>query len=104
MPVYAVEPEAFDDTGRSLSAGERVANRPGARSICDALLAPMPGELTFAVNRRTLAGGLAVSDDAVRRAMAAAFELLKLVVEPGGVVTLAAVLDGRIDEIGRAHV
>ncbi|HET8727624.1 MAG TPA: threonine/serine dehydratase [Alphaproteobacteria bacterium] len=101
VPVYAVEPEGFDDTGRSLEAGERLENAAGAKSICDAILTPTPGELTFAVNLRTLAGGLAVSDAAVRRAMAAAFETLKLVVEPGGVVALAAALDGRIDIAGK---
>ena len=100
-PVYSVEPEGFDDTARSLAAGRRLANRPGPSSICDALLAPTPGRITFAVNRRTLAGGLAVGDDAVRRAMAAAFTHLKLVVEPGGAVALAAVLAGVFDARGR---
>ena len=70
--------------------------RPGATSICDALLMPTPGELTFAINRRLLAGGLTVSDDEVRSAMAFAFRHLKLVVEPGGAVALAAVLSGKL--------
>jgi len=104
VPVYSVEPEGFDDMARSLRAGEPVQNSPGARSICDALLAPSPGTLTFAVNRRTLAGGLVVSDEAVRRAMAVAFETLKLVVEPGGAVGLAAILDKRIDLAGTTAV
>jgi threonine dehydratase len=99
--VFAVEPEGFDDTARSLSAGERVANVQGGQSMCDALLAPMPGELTFALHRRYLAGGLAVSDAEVARAMAAAFSHLKVVVEPGGAVALAAVLSGRFDARGR---
>jgi threonine dehydratase len=99
--VYAAEPEGHDDTARSLARGERVANPPGVRSICDALLAPEPGELTFAINRRLLAGGLVVSDAEVRRAMALAFAELKVVVEPGGAVALAAVLAGRIDCRGR---
>ncbi|HEX5077833.1 MAG TPA: threonine/serine dehydratase [Geminicoccaceae bacterium] len=99
--IYAVEPEGFDDTGRSLAAGERLANAPGAQSMCDALLAPMPGELTFALHRRHLAGGLAVSDAEVAKAMAAAFLHLKLVVEPGGAVALAAVLSGRFEARGR---
>lgn len=99
--IYAVEPQGFDDTARSLTAGERVANAPGGQSFCDALLAPMPGELTFALHRRYLAGGLAVSDAEVGRAMAAAFSHLKVVVEPGGAVGLAAVLSGRFDARGR---
>jgi threonine dehydratase len=99
--IYAVEPQGFDDTARSLAAGERVANAPGGQSFCDALLAPMPGELTFALHRRYLAGGLAVSDAEVRRAMAAAFSHLKVVVEPGGAVALAAVLSGCFDARGR---
>ena len=99
--IFAVEPEGFDDTVRSLSAGERLANAAGAKSFCDALLAPMPGELTFALNRRHLAGGLAVSDGEVARAMAASFNHLKVVVEPGGAVALAAVLSGRFDARGR---
>ncbi|HET7594616.1 MAG TPA: threonine/serine dehydratase [Stellaceae bacterium] len=99
--VYAAEPAGFDDTRRSLATGERVANEPGARSICDALLVAMPGELTFPINRRLLAGALAVSDDEVLAAMAAAFAELKLVIEPGGAVALAAALSGKIELKGR---
>ena len=101
IAVYAAEPAGFDDLRRSLAAGERVANAPGARSICDALLVPMPGELTFAINRRLLAGGFAVSDDEVLAAMAAAFAEYKLVIEPGGAAGLAAVLSGKLDLKGR---
>ena len=101
IEILAVEPAAFDDTRRSLAAGGRVANRPGGRSICDALLAPLPGELTFELNRRQLAGGLAVEDQDVRRAMAFAFRHLKLVVEPGGAVGLAALLAGGFEARGR---
>jgi len=101
MAVHAVEPAAYDDTARSLTAGRREANRPGARSFCDALLAPMPGELTFAVNRRLLAGGLTVSDAEVAHAMRLAFRHLKVVVEPGGAVALAAALAGRVETRGR---
>jgi threonine dehydratase len=99
--IFAVEPEGFDDTARSLAAGERLANAPGAHSFCDALLAPMPGALTFALHQRYLAGGVAVSDADVARAMALAFSHLKLVVEPGGAVALAAVLSGRFAARGR---
>jgi threonine dehydratase len=96
ISVYAVEPAGLDDTRRSLEAGARQINAPEATSICDALLVPTPGELTFGINRQLLAGGLAVGDDEVRDAMAFAFRHLKLVVEPGGAVALAAVLSGEL--------
>ena len=95
IAVHPVEPAGFDDTARSLAAGRRVANRPGARSICDALLAPEPGALTFALNRTQLSAGIAVRDDEARAAMRAAFRHLRVVVEPGGAVALAAALRGR---------
>jgi threonine dehydratase len=99
--VYGVEPEAFDDTRRSLAAGTLLRNPPEARSICDALQSSPPGELTFAINRELLAGVLTVSDLEVEVAMARAFRDLKLVVEPGGAVALAAALAGRIPLAGR---
>jgi threonine dehydratase len=101
IEVYAVEPRDFDDTARSLAQGVRVGNPSEARSICDSLLSPMPGELTFAVNSRQLTGALGVSDDEARQAMAFAFEHLKLVVEPGGAVALAALLSGKLALEGR---
>ena len=99
--VYGVEPEAFDDTRRSLAAGTLLKNPPEARSICDALQSSPPGELTFAINRELLAGILTVSDTEVETAMARAFRELRLVVEPGGAVALAAVLAGRLPLAGR---
>jgi threonine dehydratase len=99
--VYAVEPEGFDDTVRSLAAGQRLRNSPEARSICDALLVPTPGELPFRINSQLLAGGLVVSDAEAADAMAAAFRHLKLVVEPGGAVALAAALNARYDCRGK---
>ncbi len=101
IAVHTVEPIGFDDTARSLAEGRRLSNDPAARSICDALLAPTPGELTFEINRRLLAGALAVSDDDARAAMRAAFRHLKLVVEPGGAVALGAALTGRFDCRGK---
>ena len=101
IPVYSVEPAGFDDTARSLASGQRERVAPGATSICDALLAPEPGELTFPINRRLLAGGLSVSDDEVREAMAFAFARLKIVAEPGGAVALAAALSGKVPTRGR---
>lgn len=94
--VYVVEPEAFDDTRRSLEAGERTAHSKGKPSICDALMAPIPGELTFPINQR-LSGALTVTDAEVAEAMRFAFRWLKLVIEPGGAVSLAALLAGKID-------
>lgn len=97
VSVHTVEPQNFDDTARSLELGERVCVDASARSICDALQAHTPGELTFEINRRLLGPGLTVTDDEVREAMRFAFQHLKLVVEPGGAVALAAVLAGKID-------
>lgn len=99
--VYAVEPELFDDTRRSLVAGERLANPKGIRTICDSIMTPMPNEVTFPINHALLAGGLVASDDEVRRAMRFAFEHYKIVVEPGAAVGIATVLSGRIAIEGR---
>lgn len=99
--VCVVEPEGFDDHARSLESGERVANERAGGSICDALLSVQPGELTFEINRKRLKGAYAVTDDEVRSAVAYAYRELKLVVEPGGAVALAALLAGRVDTQGR---
>ncbi len=99
--VWAVEPEGSDDTRRSLQSGVRQGNAPGGSMLCDALLAPMPGALTFAVNQPRLAGGVVVSDAEVLAAMRFAFTHLKLVLEPGGAVALAALLSGRFAAQGR---
>lgn len=98
--VYTVEPEGFDDHARSFRAGERQANPSRAGSICDSLLAERPGELTFAITRSRVAGGLSVSDEEALDAVAFAWRELKLVVEPGGAVALAALLAGRIEAEG----
>lgn len=100
--VWAAEPEAFDDTARSLAAGKRVSNVPGATSICDAILTPMPGVLTFAVNAPRLGGVALVTDDQVREAMRVALAEFGLVAEPGGAAALAAVLAGKVPIQGRS--
>jgi threonine dehydratase len=102
--VHPVEPEGLDDTARSLGAGERLTNEPGARSMCDALQAPTPGRLTFDINREVLAHGLIVSDSEVEAAIRFAFLNLKLVAEPGGAVALAAVLAGKLETKDRVTV
>lgn len=99
--VHSVEPEGFDDYARSLRSGRRERNARAVGSICDALLTPQPGEMTFAINHARLGEGFAVSDAEVCEAMRYAFEVLKIVVEPGGAVGLAAVLAGRIATQGR---
>jgi threonine dehydratase len=99
--VIAVEPEGFDDTARSLAAGYPVRNQPGKRSICDAILADQPGDMTFSINKILLAGALSVSDDEALRAVRFAYEVLKIVVEPGGAVALAAVLSGKFEARGK---
>ncbi len=99
--IHTVEPEGFDDHARSLKSGKRERNGQTTGSICDALLSPMPGELTFSINQPRLAPGLVVSEAEVKHAMIFAFENLKLVIEPGGAVGLAAILARKIPTEGR---
>ena len=94
--AYVVEPEQFDDVKRSLETGEIQTVDFGARSICDALLTPSPGSLTFPVLQASGASGLTVTDEEARKAVSFAARYLKLVGEPGGVVSLAAVLAGKL--------
>ena len=102
--IWAVEPEGFDDYRRSLAAGERLSNDRLSGSIQDSIMTPAPGRLTFAVNQQHLAGGVTVSDDETLDAIAFAFTHLKLVGEPGGISSLAALLAGKIDLDGRTCV
>lgn len=99
--IHVVEPAGFDDTYRSLLAGVRLGNSADARSVCDALLTPSPGALTFPLLQEHVESGLVVSDEEALEAVDFAMTELKLVVEPGGAVALAALLSGKLDVAGR---
>lgn len=90
--IWTAEPEQHDDWRRSLQTGAPVTNAPGTRSICDAILTPAPGDITWALGKELLSGGCAVNDDGIKDAMRQAFRHLKLVVEPGGAAALACAL------------
>jgi threonine dehydratase len=92
LRVRTCEPQNFDDVARSLRGGAREANGQGPASICDAILTPTPGALTFPILQRLAGPGLAVTDDEALEAVRLAFRHLKLVLEPGGAVSLAAAL------------
>ena len=92
MQVFPVEPEGFDDTARSLATGTHQHNAPQARGICDAIVTPTPGDLTFPILQRYCSRGLVVSEQQALEAMALAYARLKIVLEPGGAVALAAAL------------
>ncbi|HMO70746.1 MAG TPA: threonine/serine dehydratase [Paracoccaceae bacterium] len=92
LRLRTAEPAGFDDTARSLAAGRPMANTPGAVSLCDAILTPAPGRITFPVLARLAGPGLSVTDDEAMAAMALAFARLRIVLEPGGAVALAAAL------------
>lgn len=100
--VHSVEPAGFDDYARSLKSGRIEKNPKASGSICDALMSVSPGEMTFAINQRLLGEGLTVTDAEAAAAVRFAFEALKIVLEPGGAVALAAVLSGRIATQGKA--
>ena len=93
---FAVEPEEFNDTQLSLKNNSIVKNKESAKSICDALLAPQPGNVTFPINQTTLNGGLAVSDKEVKKTIIELAEDMKIVVEPGGSVAATALLTNKI--------
>ncbi len=102
--VYTAEPQDFDDHARSFKSGQREQNVALTGTICDALMARMPGKLTFAINRSLVGGGVVASDAEVAAAVAFAFAELKLVVEPGGAVALAALMTKKIDVAGKVAV
>ena len=95
--IYSVEPENFDDTKKSLKENSIIPNSMKHNSICDALLADKPGKITFEINKLNLTSGLSVSDKEALIAMNTAFKYLKIVLEPGGAVALAAAIFGKID-------
>jgi threonine dehydratase len=102
--IFTVEPEGFDDTLRSFRSGRRERNPRPSGTICDALMSATPGELTFPITQRLIGQGLTASDTEVAGAVRYAFEELKLVVEPGGAIGLAALLAGRPDVKGKIVV
>jgi len=95
--LYTAEPQGFDDHARSFRSGQREQNAALTGTICDALMARMPGRLTFAINQELVGAGVSASDAEVGAAVAFAFAELKLVVEPGGAVALAALMTGKVD-------
>lgn len=99
--IWSVEPAGFDDLARSLRTGTRERNEALSGSICDALLAATPGVMTFEMAKQHLAGGLSVTDEEAKAAVRFAFRELKLVVEPGGAVSLAAILAKKIPIEGK---
>jgi threonine dehydratase len=102
--LYTAEPEGFDDHARSFRSGRREVNATLTGTICDALMASTPGELTFTINRALGLEGVTASEEDVAEAVRFAFRELKLVVEPGGAVALAALMAGKIDVKGKIAV
>jgi threonine dehydratase len=95
IEIWSAEPAGFDDTMRSFASGQREKNPRMSGTICDALMTDMPGVVTWEINKRLVGRGVAATDEEVSRAVAFAFRELKLVVEPGGAIGLAALLAGR---------
>ena len=94
---YSVEPKDFEDTKFSLERGFINKNKDNNFSICDALLAPQPGRLTFPINIKNLSGGFVVTDEEVKNTITFLAEHLKIISEPGGAVAAAAILHNKID-------
>lgn len=102
--IYCAEPEHFDDAARSLATGTHQYNATEARSICDAIVTPTPGQLTFPIMQTHLQGGLVAKEQDVLKAMAMCMQSLKTVIEPGGCVGLGALLGGQLDTKDRTTV
>lgn len=101
---YTAEPEGFDDTLRSFKSGRRESNAKMSGTICDSLMTVTPGKVTFPITSRLIGEGIVANDREVARAMRFAFEELKLVVEPGGAIGLAALLAGKLEIKGKTVV
>ena len=97
LKSYSVEPKGFDDTKKSLENKKITENQPNMKSICDALLAPRPGDITFPINLKNLEAGISVTDEEVKKTIILLSEHLKIVVEPGGAVAAAALLNKKLD-------
>ena len=104
VKFYSAEPEGFDDTMRSFERGRRETNPRMSGTICDALMTETPGVVTWEINKKLVGEGVNASDEEVGRAVAFAFRELKLVVEPGGAIGLAALLAGRVEIKGKVVV
>jgi threonine dehydratase len=104
VKFYSAEPAGFDDTARSFASGKRERNPKMSGTICDALMTETPGVVTWEINRKLVGEGVTATDAEVGRAVAFAFRELKLVVEPGGAIGLAALLAGRPDVKGKVVV
>ena len=97
ISCYSVEPEGFEDTSRSLLSGKIESNTLGKKSICDALLAFQPGNLTFPINKKNLDGGLVVKEEETKKSIITIAENLKIIIEPGGAVAAAAILSKKLN-------
>ena len=104
LECYSVEPENFNDTQVSLNKKSITANKGNSFSICDALLAQQPGDITFQINKKNLKGGLSVSDEQVKKTIIELAENLKIIVEPGGAVAACALLNRKIETKNRIIV
>ncbi len=99
--VFIAEPEGFDETWASITAGRKLKADISRKTLCDALATPSPGDITFPIMQRLVRGGFSISDDEVSETIAWAFKYLKLVLEPGGAAALAAVFHRKIRAEGR---
>jgi threonine dehydratase len=104
VKFYSAEPADFDDTLRSFASGKREKNARMSGTICDALMTDMPGVVTWEINKQLIGAGVVATDEEVGRAVGFAFRELKLVVEPGGAIGLAALLAGKLDIKGKTVV
>ena len=104
ISCYSVEPEEFNDTQVSLNKKKITSVKAGSQSICDALLANQPGDITFGINKQTLKEGLSVSDNEVKKTIILLAENLKIIAEPGGAVAATALLNNKIDTTNKTIV